>query len=166
MPRRLTGPPVPPVVQRHRATRMPTTAHACRTSPFRRFWPPLTSVPHDPGLAASPPERCTLKGDPCKNNLNRMEARHGRLQETIPGHDGCGVPVIVIRALTRRVLCPMAVPMSPCESSVAPSPAHHGTTRCCSCGWRMASPRARIPCTFSPAAFLAATNGRLSSRPS
>src|SRR6266487_456086 len=43
------------------ATRTSTTTHAYRYSHFRRFWPRPVIMRHDPGLAASPPVRYTLK---------------------------------------------------------------------------------------------------------
>jgi hypothetical protein len=48
---------------RPRATRSSTTTHALRYSHFRRFWPRLTILRHNPGLAASPPVRYKLKAE-------------------------------------------------------------------------------------------------------
>src|SRR6266536_3347613 len=56
-----TAPRVPPAVRRPRATHTSTTTHALRDSHFRRSWPRPAILRHDPGLAASPPVRYTLK---------------------------------------------------------------------------------------------------------
>src|SRR5260221_9290015 len=48
-------------VRRPRATYTPTSTHASRDSHFRRFRPRPTILRHDPGLAASPPVRYTLR---------------------------------------------------------------------------------------------------------
>jgi hypothetical protein len=42
-------------------THTSTTTHALRDTHFRRFWPAPVILRHDPGLAASPPVRYTLK---------------------------------------------------------------------------------------------------------
>jgi len=62
-PRRVpvTAPRVPPAARRPRASHTPTTTHALATPIFRRFWPRPAILRHDPGLAASPPLRYTLK---------------------------------------------------------------------------------------------------------
>src|SRR6266498_451929 len=44
-----------------RAAHTSTTTHAFRYSHFRRFWPQPEILRHDPGLAASPPVRYTLR---------------------------------------------------------------------------------------------------------
>src|SRR6266536_1946832 len=62
-PRRVpaTGPRVPPAARRPGASHASTTRHALATPIFRRFWPRPAILRHDPGLAASPPVRYTLK---------------------------------------------------------------------------------------------------------
>ncbi len=50
-----------PSVRRLRATHMSTTTHAFCDPHFRRFWPTPAILRHNPGLAASPPVRYTLK---------------------------------------------------------------------------------------------------------
>src|SRR6266536_2812998 len=62
-PRRVpvTGPRVPPAARRPGASHVSTTRHALAAPVFRRFWSRPAILRHDPGLAASPPVRYTLK---------------------------------------------------------------------------------------------------------
>src|SRR6266498_3779073 len=56
-----TVPPVPPAVRRHRVPHGSTTTHARRAPCLRPFLVRPTILQHDPGLAASPPVRYTLR---------------------------------------------------------------------------------------------------------
>ena len=56
-----TAPRVPPAVRHPSASHTSTTAHAFRVPHFRRFWPRPAIMRHDPGLAASPRVRYTLR---------------------------------------------------------------------------------------------------------
>src|SRR6266545_3938870 len=57
----VTAPRVAPAVRRPRASHTSTTTHALATPIFSRFSPRPAILRHDPGLAASPPVRYTLK---------------------------------------------------------------------------------------------------------
>jgi len=56
-----TALPVPPLVRRHRVPPTTTTTHARRVPHFPRLWYRPTIPRRDPGLAASPPARYTLR---------------------------------------------------------------------------------------------------------
>jgi hypothetical protein len=101
-----TAPRVPPPVRRSRATHTSTATPALRIPHFRSFWPRPTIMRHDPGLAASPLVRYTLRVERSGYSPFRLIVRCGRTassrsggaprtalpsaQEDLPWADGCG----------------------------------------------------------------------------
>jgi hypothetical protein len=102
-----TAPPVPPAVRHHRVPYRSTTTHARRAPMSSSVLGPAEILQHDPGLAASPPVRHTLRvarseiSLPClwPSAADRHPSREAAARRVtavhIVGPGGCGIGVRV-----------------------------------------------------------------------